>query len=392
MNKELINITEEDIASIWGNKLSTQQRKEVYNITHAFGLNPFLQHLTILGGNIYITHSGLSHYATKTGRVLPKRNINIIKENDKEVVVEATIYISPEGKKSSEYIKEMKSIGLSLDEILSTMEIKAFGRANLRNVTSMVAKYLPEMAEKRAYNRAYRQAFEIGICSVEEIAENPTPPNDDNIKNIKNITPEKNINPEKKITVTERVVKLCKTLNITVEELDKYFYHRKHFYNSSSIEHEDLDKLGASYKTGKLKEDIDIVLNELKEDEKKTTKEPSKKEFKKVVNIEDVREAEQKEDVYSYEVECMHDSENVEILYIIKNNNKPMESRMAHGYKDGDKGIVSANYVYTDETQIVNDESDKLRIKSDKHLDNAMTRASSKMGIPLKLDKEIDEW
>jgi len=108
--------------------------------------------LLFLDGRWYVTHAGLLHVAQLNRcagiRVLPMREF--CDATVSRWVFKATVYKSP------------RSRGFV-----------GYGDADPYNVSSLVHGAEMRVAETRAVNRALRQAYGIGLCSVEELGALP---------------------------------------------------------------------------------------------------------------------------------------------------------------------------------------------------------------------------
>jgi len=148
----------------WGLlKVPAEQRQMFMQICVALNLNPYLGHLQVLGGKLYITNPGLKHIASRSNRL---DGIEIEKPVFEENEWHATAKV---------WLKDCK------------FPFTEHGHAGAHNVSSMLkGKFEEEMAKTRALNRALRMAFDVGLCSAEElptyerVEHNITPPKVDN--------------------------------------------------------------------------------------------------------------------------------------------------------------------------------------------------------------------
>src|ERR1035441_5424751 len=110
--------------------------------------------LVLLNNHWYVTHTGLLRMAKrKRGSGMEvEAVVNLCDSAAGRYVFKATIYSSK-----------------------SCMGFVGYGDADPSNVSSLVRGAEMRVAETRAVNRALRQAYGIGICSVEEIGSNPGP-------------------------------------------------------------------------------------------------------------------------------------------------------------------------------------------------------------------------
>jgi hypothetical protein len=117
-------------------------------ITKDFGFSFRAGELQIIGGNWYVTHTGLLRLARrKRCRGIHVEAVDSLCEpRANRFVLKATVYPS---KSSSGFV--------------------GYGDADPSNVSFLVHGAEMRVAETRAVNRALRKAYGIGICSVEEI-------------------------------------------------------------------------------------------------------------------------------------------------------------------------------------------------------------------------------
>jgi hypothetical protein len=117
-------------------------------ITRDFGFSFKAGELQIIGGNWYVTHTGLLRLARrkKCRGIHVEAVDSLCDPGANRFVLKATVYPS---KNSSGFV--------------------GYGDADPSNVSFLVHGAEMRVAETRAVNRALRKAYGIGICSVEEI-------------------------------------------------------------------------------------------------------------------------------------------------------------------------------------------------------------------------------
>ena len=142
-----------DSAGLWPQDLSKEEKKQVAYISAQYGLDPFFNDLQILGGNPYVTSSGL------------KRNAH--ESNDPPAAIQVELNDSNENKRWFEYEarlwKESNPDGKPYIE---------YGEASPKSCNSMISKCdkdLKAMARTRAVNRVLRLAYNINLTSAEEL-------------------------------------------------------------------------------------------------------------------------------------------------------------------------------------------------------------------------------
>ncbi len=133
--------------SIWG-PLPLAVRKKLRELTKNYHLSISSGDVTLLGGQLYVTHGGLLRIGSR------RQCSGIVTVLQKDIsdpianrwVFKATVY------------KTLRSKGFV-----------GYGDANPSNTTASVRGAEMRVAETRAVNRALRKAYGIGLCSVEEL-------------------------------------------------------------------------------------------------------------------------------------------------------------------------------------------------------------------------------
>jgi len=157
-----------DKAELWPQDMKPQEKKQLAYIASQYGLDPFFSDLTVLGGQPYVTASGL------------KRNAH---ESDDPPVSIQLERVQSEGNRHFEYVAKLWK--------QSTPEDRPFveyGEASPQDCNSMISrtdKDLKAMARTRAVNRVLRLAYNINITSAEELSGY-----DPDSQEIEDVTPE----------------------------------------------------------------------------------------------------------------------------------------------------------------------------------------------------------
>lgn len=133
---------------IWG-PLSLAVRKKLRELTKKYHLSIASGDITLLGGQLYITHGGLLRIGSRSrcSGILTALQKDMSDPIANRWVFKATVY------------KTLRSKGFV-----------GYGDANPSNTTASVRGAEMRIAETRAVNRALRKAYGIGLCSVEELA------------------------------------------------------------------------------------------------------------------------------------------------------------------------------------------------------------------------------
>jgi len=138
-----------DIATVkWNSELGDNQVEALRFLSRNYRFRIALGDLLLLGGNWYVTHSGLLRLARRTRC----RGINVqlvgkfCDSASAHWVFKASVY-----------------------KFRSSRGFTGYGDANPTNVSPLVRGAEMRVAETRAVNRALRKAYGIGLCSVEEL-------------------------------------------------------------------------------------------------------------------------------------------------------------------------------------------------------------------------------
>jgi hypothetical protein len=154
---EAVKALQKDIAeNYWGTKsLAPVDAYRMAKVAVAYGLDPFLGHLEILGGKPYVTVAGQIFKAQGTGRLegidfvpLSSEEREQYKVKDNEIATKAVVYL-----------------------VNSVRPYIGYGYASEADVQLQGKKMkdIRYMAENRAVGRALRRAFPIGLSTFEEL-------------------------------------------------------------------------------------------------------------------------------------------------------------------------------------------------------------------------------
>ncbi|GEM_PF-3077308 len=144
----------------WPETLTDKSAYALAKMSVAYGLDPFLKELVILGGAVYPTVAALHRKANE--------DLGYDGEELRPCTEEERIaFYHPQ--------KPPEDEGLWICKVhhkLRKFPAVGYGRASKANVKmSTMQIWLPEMAQKRARGRAYRIYFNIGVPTVEEMYE-----------------------------------------------------------------------------------------------------------------------------------------------------------------------------------------------------------------------------
>jgi hypothetical protein len=156
-DRELLKQESRDIAkALWAGKLTPNEQAAVNNICKLYNLDPLQKQIIVLGGNFYVTKSGILSIAHQD--VNPPEGIELIPATKQE---REDAHVPDD----SHYWKAViykQSMAKSFNE---------FGEANAANVKLNIKDWrsISDMAKTRAVNRALRNAYRIGLTSLEEM-------------------------------------------------------------------------------------------------------------------------------------------------------------------------------------------------------------------------------
>ncbi|MFH0989929.1 MAG: hypothetical protein V1799_07930 [bacterium] len=149
-----------EIVQNWSGTLTSKMAYQMARISIAYGLDPFLGELVVLGDKPYPTVSAL------------QRKANEDSDFDGEIcrpatTQERTDFYFPHEPPDDEYLWRCEVFLKN-----RKLPFVGWGRASKANVKmSTMQLWLPEMAQKRARGRTYRLAFNIGLPTIEEMWE-----------------------------------------------------------------------------------------------------------------------------------------------------------------------------------------------------------------------------
>ena len=164
-------------AELWPQDMKPQEKKQLAYIASQYGLDPFFSDLTVLGGNPYVTASGL------------KRNAHESEDPPKAIQVE----LNDKDQNNRWFEYRAKLWKQSTPENLPFIE---YGEASPDDCNKMISrcdKDLKAMARTRAVNRVIRLAYNINLTSAEEISGY-----DPGSQQIKDVSPQENAKPKKR--------------------------------------------------------------------------------------------------------------------------------------------------------------------------------------------------
>lgn len=135
----------------WAGKLTNQEKIIVHSMTTAYGLDPALQEIVVLGGRGYVTVAGLDRIANNTGQYSGCR-YNTVPNDDGSVTCTCTV-----------------SKIISVDPLIQG-EFQGSAEAGGPGEKNPVGRQFPRrMAETRARGRALRTAFSVSLVCAEEL-------------------------------------------------------------------------------------------------------------------------------------------------------------------------------------------------------------------------------
>lgn len=144
--------------ALWAGQLTPVELAGVNAVCEAYGMDPLLKHIIVLGGNLYITVAGLRTWAYK--------------QDDKPLSIQVTPATTEEKKaagclETSHYWKAMVWKSDTPKEIPFT----EFGEADKDNVSLHRAgwKEIQDMAKTRAIGRALRNAYPVSLPLAEDM-------------------------------------------------------------------------------------------------------------------------------------------------------------------------------------------------------------------------------
>lgn len=149
--------------SLWQGKLTTNEQRAVNHICKMYNLDPLQRQILVLGGNMYITKSGILNIAHNDAN--PPAGIEVVPATKQERE-DSNVPVGSHYWKAIVWKKGMEKPFIE------------FGEANEKNVNlhNKDWRVISDMAKTRAVNRALRNAYRIGFTSVEEMGLSEPPP------------------------------------------------------------------------------------------------------------------------------------------------------------------------------------------------------------------------
>jgi len=141
---------------LWSGKITANEQKAVNNICLMYNLDPLQKQIVVLGGNFYVTKSGILSIAHQDTN--PPDGIELVPATKQERADAGT----PEASHYWKAIVHKKGMNRPFIE---------FGEADDANVRlhNKDWRAISDMAKTRAVNRAVRNAYRIGLTSLEEM-------------------------------------------------------------------------------------------------------------------------------------------------------------------------------------------------------------------------------
>jgi len=190
--------------------LTDGERLQLAMISDKYGLDPFMEHVTVLYSRMYVTNKGLTFLMNKSGRRLPLQKLEDIKfeYNDakNEVIATIRMYIAPEGYTASMWLHYcIHEIGLTYEQALNTMIVEGRGKSNpQRNkMKDLQVTYREELALKDARNQLLRNVLAIGLPVDDDVDFINSMNNESTPKQMKNITGASIVKKEEPVTKPE---------------------------------------------------------------------------------------------------------------------------------------------------------------------------------------------
>lgn len=144
----------------WGKgTLQNQDAELLAKITHAYGLDPFMGHIEVLGNKLYVTVGGLIHHAQSSGKLDGIETSLIVGQERKEII---------------------ESLSMPDDTVIYYARVyrqdqshpyTAYGFASDSdvNLSGKKRKDIQAMAENRSMGRALRKAFSVAFTAYDEL-------------------------------------------------------------------------------------------------------------------------------------------------------------------------------------------------------------------------------
>jgi hypothetical protein len=137
----------------WSGKLTKAERQVLYHATKAYGLDPALREVLVLGGNLYCTVSGMVRVAERSGDYAGLRYEELESREEGEIRYRCTVRKMVEGRGGSR----------------QSCEFEGLGRAVASKLNKVTKDFADEMAQTRALGRALRRAWPISMPAFDEL-------------------------------------------------------------------------------------------------------------------------------------------------------------------------------------------------------------------------------
>ena len=147
---------------LWSGKLTVNEQKALNHVCAVYGLDPSLKQVNMLGGNIYINGAGILSIVHRDA--FPPEGIELVPATKQE---REDAFITCSDGSKPEFQHYWKCIVWKKG---SARPFTEFGEACLADVQlhGKNWKTVQDMAKTRARNRALRNAYSIGLTSIEE--------------------------------------------------------------------------------------------------------------------------------------------------------------------------------------------------------------------------------
>lgn len=156
--QQLVSENREIAKQMWSGKLTPNEQRALNNLCIFYNLDPLQKQIVILGGNPYITKGGLLAIAGSRA--------------DKPLSIQVDP-ASEDERKGARVPEDSHYWKAKVYKLVDGKEgvFTEFGEANEKNVKLYGKdwKTIQDMAKTRAVNRALRNAYSIGLTSIEEM-------------------------------------------------------------------------------------------------------------------------------------------------------------------------------------------------------------------------------
>ncbi|MGM0437513.1 MAG: hypothetical protein ACQEQD_04510 [Bacillota bacterium] len=306
---------------LWPKDLNSREKKQLAYISTQYGLDPFFNDLQVLGGNPYVTTSGL------------KRNAH--NSDDPPV----SIQLEKEQKKGDGFEYKAKLWKESTPEDRPFIE---YGEASFNDVNLHGAKEkdIKAMARTRAINRVLRLAYNISLTSAEEMSgynpqsgqiEDVTPDEGDNTTEYNNASKNEDMDLE---TAKELKAKGKKFKGKPLKDCPLgYLEWMAENWNEERLK--DAAKLVYTWKT----KEQDKINEEAEEEAKNRELTEKEKEIKDIIDGDDQLKKEMLNYMKEYEANTVDqlDDELYQSLKDLLNNQKKTDEEIAEEAVENDE-------------------------------------------------------